>query len=132
MEFFTSTLLVPMSIIIKRVEKSILVKHFEEAINVEKYMINLKGNLGKYEWKASSFNKKQTSQAKPSSNKKEHDSMDMESIYRISKKISNEIIDLKKGVSEGSSNKHFSKPPFRRTFLVANKPKSPTKGVSIE
>jgi hypothetical protein len=42
--------------------------------------------------------------SKPSEEKKDYDSMDMESLQRIVKKLSNELIDLKKNGGEGSSN----------------------------
>jgi hypothetical protein len=106
---------------IKRVEKNTLAKLFVQAIKIEKDNIRLKGNPGQDEGKAST------------SNKKEQDSMDMESIQRIFNKISNRIIDLKKGITEISSNKHFSNPPFKRTFPIANKPPpEPTKGMNLE
>jgi hypothetical protein len=42
--------------------------------------------------------------SKPSEDKNPYDSMDMESLHRIIKKLCNDLVDLKKGGGEGSSS----------------------------
>jgi hypothetical protein len=71
----------------------------------------------------------------PSKEKKDINSMDMESLQRIVKKLSNELIYLKKNSGEGSSNpkkffkfqskKDKSTPPFKKT-------PSPSDGINME
>jgi hypothetical protein len=86
-------------------------KNFQESLKVEKNMMSLKGNPGSEPSKDKGKNKETMS--KPSEEKKNYDSMDMEALQRIVKKLSNELIDLKKSGGEGSSSqkKFFRFPP---------------------
>jgi hypothetical protein len=44
----------------------------------------------------------------------EKDNVDMESLQRMVKKLSNEIVDMKRNVGEGTSNPRPYKPFFRK------------------
>ena len=48
--------------------------------------------------------------------KKGQDTLDLDSLQRVIKKLSNKIIDLKKGTSESTLNKEPPRQPFRRPF----------------
>jgi hypothetical protein len=74
-------------------------------------MMSLKGNSNPDPSKDKGKGKDSTS--KHSEDKNPSDSMNMESLQRIIKKLSNDLIDLKKGGGEGSSiqKKFFRFPP---------------------
>jgi hypothetical protein len=71
----------------------------------------LKGNSGSKPSKDKG--KAKATSSKPLEEKKQDDPMDMEALQRIIKKLSNDLIDLKKSSGEGSSNpkKFFRFPP---------------------
>jgi len=84
---------------------------------------------------ASSSRKKTDSPAKatPSSDKRGQDALDLDSLQRVIKKLSNEIIDLKKGTSDNTTNKDPPRQLFRRPFHnPAAKQNSPSEANSIE
>jgi hypothetical protein len=90
---------------VKRTKKGTLENTFKEAIKVEKYMLNLKGNPRAEVSKDKSNTKKsKVTVTKPPKDKKDQDSMDMESLQSIVRNICNKIIDMKKSVGEGTSN----------------------------
>jgi hypothetical protein len=93
-ELYTSGLPMSMEMFVKNAEKSTLEEAFQEALKVEKNMMSLKGNPGEESSKDKGKSKEIVS--KPPEEKKNYDSMDMESLQRIVKKLSNEMIDLKK------------------------------------
>jgi len=47
----------------------------------------------------------------------EEDNVDMESLQRMVKKLSNEIVDMKRNVGEGTSNPRHYKPFFKKPSL---------------
>lgn len=50
----------------------------------------------------------------------------------VIKKLSNEIVDLKKNSGEGSSNKGYYRPPFRKPFQnPGNNQNPPSEGLNI-
>jgi hypothetical protein len=49
---------------------------------------------------------------------KDKDSMDMESMQRMIKRLSNEVIDMKMNNGEGTSNQRPYRPFFRRLSLL--------------
>jgi hypothetical protein len=89
-----------MAMFVKNVEKTTLEENFKESIKVEKNMLSLKGNprVEPSKDKTNSKNKPPTS--KPSKNKKDVDSTYMEMLQQIVKKLSNELIDIKKSNGE--------------------------------
>ena len=118
---------------VKGKEKKTLVENFLEAIKVEKYLASISSHLGNEESNASSLDqniKKSKGISKSKSDKKDKDLMDMESMKRIIKKLTNEIIDLKKNKGEG-------KKPFK--MFLKNKTNTdspsqitPTSGINLE
>lgn len=73
--------------------------------------------------KLSSSLKKTKTQTKISGDKKEKYFLDMESMSRIIKKLSNDVIDLKKMGSESTSRtlpklpfRHYGNPPTKKTL----------------
>jgi hypothetical protein len=58
--------------------------------------------------------------------------MDMESLQRIVKKLTNDIVDMKRNVGEGTSTKNFFKTPFKKTTPPTNKTTPPTEGINME
>jgi hypothetical protein len=103
-EFYTSSLPMSMVMFFKNVEKTTLEATFKESLKIEKNMLSLKGNPGVESSKEKTNPKTKSTATKTSEEKKDTDSMDMEALQRIVKKLSNEIIDLKKNSGEGSSN----------------------------
>ena len=92
---------------VRQKAKLTLAENFEEAIKVEKDVTATNANLGVDTDSASSSWKKTDSPTKTaaSSDKKGQDALDLDSLQRVIKKLSNEIIDLKKGTSENTPNK---------------------------
>ena len=80
-------------------------------------MSAIKSNPGVDTDSASSSHKKTESPSKTTTpEKKGQDSLDLDNLQRVIKKLSNEIIDLKKGTSESTPNKEPPRQPFRRPF----------------
>ena len=109
-EFYTSALPVSMAMFVRRAAKPTLTETFDEAIKVEKYMFAIKTNPGVDTDSASSSRKKTESPSKTSTpEKKGQDALELDNLQRVIKKLSNEIIDLKKGTSENTPNKESPK-----------------------
>jgi hypothetical protein len=85
-----------MEMFVKRDEKNTLEDTFKEAIKVKKGYVKSKGNLGAESHKDKSNTKIKVTSTKPSEDTKDQDSLDMESLQRIIKKLSNDIIDIKR------------------------------------
>jgi hypothetical protein len=100
-----------MAMYVKNSEKGTLEEDFQKALKFEKNMMSLKGSYKSDPSKDKGKGKYFVS--KPNEDKNHSDSMDMESIQRIINKLSNNLIDLKKGGGEGysSQKKFFSTPP---------------------
>ena len=105
-EFYTSALPVSMAMFVRQKAKLTLAEKFEEAIEVEKDMSAIKTNP-RVDTDAASSSRKKTDSPTKNTNpeKKGQDSLDLDSLQRVIKKMSNEIIDLKKGTSESTPNK---------------------------
>jgi hypothetical protein len=58
--------------------------------------------------------------------------MDMESLQRIVKKLTNDIVDMKRNVGEGTSTKKIFKTPFKKNNPPTNKTTPPTEGINME
>ena len=100
---------------VRKKAKLTLAENFEEEIKVEKDVNATKANPGVYNDSASSSRKKIDSPAK-GSDKRGQDALDLDSLQRVIKKLSNEIIDLKKGTSENTTNKEPPKQFFKKSF----------------
>jgi hypothetical protein len=133
-EFYTSGLPMSMAMYVKNLEKGTLEEAFQEALKFEKNMTSLKGisslEPSKYKGKG------KVSTSKPSEDKKPYDSMDMESLQRIIKKLSNDLVDLKKGGGEGSSSqkKLFRFPSKKDKNMPPTNKTTPsqTEGINME
>ena len=80
-------------------------------------MSAIKTNPGVDSDSASSSHKKTESPSKTTNpEKKGQDSLDLDSLQRVIKKLSNEIIDLKKVNCENTPNKEPPRQPFKRPF----------------
>jgi len=93
-----------MEMFVKRVDKNTLESTFRESIKVYKDMLSLKENPIIKSSSNTIDIKNETTMTKYPDDKKKQESIDMEAFQRIVKKLSNEIIDLKKNCGEGSSN----------------------------
>ncbi|MDO5304888.1 MAG: retrotransposon gag domain-containing protein [bacterium] len=134
-EFYTAALPSSMAMWVKRAAKTTLNDNFAEAIQVEKDQDSLK-DTSSSENKKSDFSKKKVeSSSKPSSDKKEkeHDPYEFDSLKNVIKKLSNEIVDLKKNSGEGPSNRGYYRPPFRKPFQnPGNNQNPPSEGLNAD
>ena len=106
-----------MAMFVRQKAKLTLAENFEEAIKVEKDMSAIKANPRVDTDAVSSSRKKIDSPTKNTNpEKKGQDSLDLDSVQRVIKKLSNEIIDLNKGASENAPSKEPPRQPFRRPF----------------
>ena len=119
---------------VRRAAKPTLAETFEEAIKVEKDMSAIKTNPGVDTDSASSSQKKNESSSKTTTpEKKSQDSLDLDSLQRVIKKLSNEIIDLKKGTSENTPAEEPPRQAFRRPFLnTAPRQTPPSEANSVD
>ena len=134
-EFYTSALPGKIAMFVRQKAKLTLAENFEEAIKVEKDVSATKENSGVDTDSTSSSRKKTDSPAKTTtgSDKRSQDALDLDSLQRVIKKLSNEIIDLKKGTSDNTPNKEPPRQLFRRPFQnPAAKQNTPSKANSIE
>ena len=110
-EFYTIALPPPVAMFVKGKEKQTLEENFLESIKVEKHLVVISSHQGNEESKASSSDKnikKSKGIFQYGIKKEAKDPTDMESMQRVIKQLTNEIIDLKKNKGEG--NKPFN--PF--------------------
>lgn len=116
---------------VKSREKRTLEENFLEAIKVEKYLASISSHQGNEESKPSSLEKsikKKKGISKLDSEKKDKEPTDMESIQRVIKNLTNEIIDLKKNKGEGK--KTFK--PFLKKRAYCSPQIPPTSGINLE
>lgn len=85
--------------IVKKAKKHYIVETLYESIKVEKEMAILKNNQGDEdkEETITTLVNKVVQKPKPILETKDKDSIDMDNLHRIIKKLSDKIIDLKKG-----------------------------------
>jgi len=116
---------------VKRSKLETLEETFEEAILVEKEMMSLKPHPTNESDGASSSRKKSENSNINNNEKKETDNFDLENLQRVIKKLSNDMIDLKKNNTETNQNRGYFHPPFKRNFQ--NRPPTPpSEGLNIE
>jgi hypothetical protein len=116
---------------VKRSKKNTLLEDFEEAVLIEKDILSLKDNVNAEAESTSSSKKKIEILTRPSPNKKEQETLDLEGLHKAFHKLSNQVIDLKRSAEEGSSSKGNFRPPFRRP-LPPNRPNLTTEGLNFE
>ena len=116
---------------VKAREKRTLAENFLEAIKVEKELASISSHQGNKETKPSSSEKrikKNKGILKLDTKKKENEPTDMERMQRVIKKLTNDIINLKKNKGEGK--KPFK--PFRKTRTNPVPQIPPTSEINIE
>jgi hypothetical protein len=116
---------------VKEREKRTFEENFLEAINVEKDLASILSHEGNEENKPSSSEKsikKNKGISRSDTEKKEKESMYMESMQRGIKHLTNDIIDLKK--NKGEVKKPFN--PFMKKRTIFSLQIPPTSGINIE
>jgi hypothetical protein len=123
-----------MAMYVKNSEKDTLEEAFQEALKFEKKLLSLKGSSNSEPSKDKGKSKISTS--KSGEDKNPSDSMDMESLQRIIKNLSNDLVDLKRGNGEGSSNqkRFFKFPPKKDSNTPPTNKASPSQmeGINME
>jgi hypothetical protein len=117
LEYYTTTLHPSISMFVKRVGKVIQTQNCEEAKNVEKKNLSLGRSPRVEENRAAS--KKPLLLIKPIDQKP----TDLDSVLKLVNKLSNEVVDLKRNVSKGSSHRK----PFRDFYRKTNNQPKPPK-----
>jgi hypothetical protein len=116
-EVYANALPASISMFVKRADKHTLAENFEEAKTIEFQMKGCKESqisLGKKETQQPKRGLLLTmTQGKQVDQNNEKDSTDMESLQRMIKKLSNEIVDMKINVGEGTSNQRPYRPFFK-------------------
>jgi hypothetical protein len=109
-----------MEMFVKNAKKYTLEEAFQEALKVEKNILNLKFNHGAEPSKDKG--KTKATMSKPSKEMKDSTPWIWKLSRELSKKLSNELIDLKKTDGEGSSNstKFFRFPPKKDKITTPN------------
>jgi hypothetical protein len=129
--YYTKALHQNIAIWVKRSMKATLLEAFEEASQIEKDILSLKDTTSN-EIGTSSYSKKKIEiLPRPSKNKAQPQSSDLENLQKVIQKFSNQVIDLKRSAEEDSSSKGPYKPPFRKPFPT-NRSNSNTKGLNLE
>jgi hypothetical protein len=112
-----------MVMFVKRVKKEALNENFKESIKVEKYLLSVEGKNNIDDEKRTSLGKNLGTQTKKLSNKKDQDFPYTESMDMIIKKVSNDVVYLKKVDSENTTRnfpklplKQYNNPPTSKTL----------------
>ena len=118
---------------VKSKETQTLGENLEESIKVEKDLEAISNHPGNEENEASiskKNGKKNKGSSKMDLDKKQKEPTNMDSIQRIIKKLTNEIIDLKK--SNGEGKKPF-KPFIKKSTIIDTPPQiPPSSGINLE
>jgi hypothetical protein len=93
-----------------------LLEAFEEANQIEKYILSLKESTNNETETSSSSKKKIEMLTRLTQNKTQPESSDLENLTKVFQKLSNQVIDLKRMTGEASSSKGPYKPPFQKPF----------------
>jgi hypothetical protein len=129
--YYTKALHQSIAIWVKRSKKATLLEAFEEASQIEKDILSLKDTTSNETETSSSSKKKIEILPRPSQNKAQPESSDLENLTKVIQKLSNQVIDLKRMAEEASSSKGPYKPPFRKPFPT-NRPNPNTEGLNLE
>jgi hypothetical protein len=129
--YYTKALHHSIAIWVKRSKKATLLEAFEEANQIEKDILSLKDTTSNEPETSSSSKKKIEILPRPSQNKAQLESSDLENLTKFVQKLSNQVIDLKRTAEEASSSKGTYKPPFRNPFPT-NRPNPNTEGLNLE
>jgi hypothetical protein len=118
-EYYTTTLTPSIGMFVKRANKNTLALNFDEAETMEKELSTYDQHLHYEDTK--SAGKKPFMLAKPPNK----ESKDIENVIKMVKKLSNEVVDLKKNVGEGSSKPQNFLPFFKRPDSPPKPPEPP-------
>jgi hypothetical protein len=129
--YYTKDLHNNIAIWVKRSKKNTLLESFEEARQIEKDILRLKGNLNSEAETTSSSKKKIEILTRPPQAKNQLETLDLESLQKAFQKLSNQVVDLKRSAKEESSSKGSFKPPFKKPF-PPNRANSATEGLNFE
>jgi hypothetical protein len=129
--YYTKALHQNISIWVKRSKKPTLLEAFKDASQIEKDILSLKDTTINEMETSSSSKKKIKILPRPSQNKAQPESSDLENLQKVIPKLSNQVIDLKRSAEEAYSRKGPYKPPFRNPFPT-NRPNSNTEGLNLE
>jgi len=106
---------------VNRSKKNTLLESFEEVVLIEEYILSLSNNVNVEAESTSSSKKKIEVFTRPSPNKKEQETLDLEGLHKAFHKLYNQVIDLKRSTEESYSSKGDFRPPFRKP-LPPNRP----------
>jgi hypothetical protein len=110
--YYTKALHQSIAIWVKRSKKATLLEAFEEATQIQKYILSLKDSSSNETETVSSSKKKIEILPRPTQNKTQPENSDLENLTKVVQKLSNQVIDLKRSIEEASSSKGPYKPPF--------------------
>jgi hypothetical protein len=129
--YYTKDLHQSIAIWVKRSKKSTLLEAFEEASQIEKDILSLKDATRNEIETSSSSKKKIEILPRPTQNKTQPESSDLENLTKVVQKLSNQVIDLKRMTKEASLSKGSYKSPFRKPFPT-NRPNPTTEGLNLK
>jgi len=129
--YYTKYMHQSIAIWVKRSKKATLLEAFEEASQIEKYILSLKDSTSNEIETSSSSKKKVEILPRPTQSKRQLESSNLENLTKVVQKISNQVIDLKRTTEEASSSKGPYKPPFQKPFPT-NQPSPKTEGLNLE
>jgi hypothetical protein len=101
---------------VKRSKKNTLLDEFKEVILIEKDILSLKDNLSVEAESTSSSKNKIEILTRAPQNKREQETLDLESLQKYFQKLSNQRVDLKRYDEEASTSKGSFRPSFRKPF----------------
>jgi hypothetical protein len=129
--YYTKDLHQNIAIWVKRSKKSIFLEAFEEASQIEKYILILKDSTSSETETSSSSKKKIKILPRATQSKTQPKRSDLENLTKVIQKLSNQVIDLKRMTEEASSRKGPYKPLFKKPFPT-NRPNPTTECLNLE
>jgi hypothetical protein len=103
---------------------------FEEASQIDKYILRLKDNISNEAEITPSSKKKIEILSRPPQTKTQSESSDLESLQKVIQKLSNQVVDLRRSAKEASSSKGSYNLPFRKSF-PSNRPNLNSEGLNL-
>jgi ribonuclease HI len=108
-----------------------LVEAFEEATQIEKYILSLKDSSSNETENTASSKKKIEILPRTIQNKAQPENSELENLTKVVQKLSNQVVDIKRSTEEASSSKGPYRPPFRNPFQT-NRPNPNPEGMNLE
>lgn len=110
-EFYMSTLPPNMAMFVKRMEKTTLYENFQARVKVEKDLLSVHGK-SKMDEDKSGTSKKKKKHGKSTSDKKEYDYFNLQSMSKVITRLANDMAYLKK-MSLENAHRGYNKPTFK-------------------